>query len=260
MVNVLWFMSLIISLTCVLLATLLQQWARRYLRVIGARYSLHKQARIRAFFAEGLGSRYFPWVVEALPRLLHASVFLFFAGLPIFLFGTNQKVFIAALSCVGASGLSYVLVTFMPLVFHDSPYHTPLSTLLWALHVGIQCFSLELFKLVIKFAVKFEVKLPTRRPWPTVNTVHVLSTLARAQLERLRGGLVEEMKSYAHRSSWEIDARALSWVFDFVDDEHELEQILASIPGFYKSSLVRILKISFRQPRPRKGYQTPFYK
>ncbi len=127
----------------------------------------------------------------------------------------------------------------MPLVFYDSPYHTPLSTLFWVLHVGIRCFFLELFKLVIKFAVKFEVKFPTRRPWPTVNTVHVLSALARAQLERLRGGLVKEMKSYAHRSSWEIDARALSWAFDFVDDEHELEQILASIPGFYKSSLVK---------------------
>ncbi|KAI0005322.1 hypothetical protein BJV74DRAFT_761838, partial [Russula compacta] len=88
-VNVLWFMSLIISLTCALLATMLQQWARRYLRVTGKRYSLHKRARIRTFFAEGADKWYLPWVVEALPGLLHASVFLFFAGLPIFLFGTN---------------------------------------------------------------------------------------------------------------------------------------------------------------------------
>lgn len=40
-------------------------------------------------------------------------------------------------------------------------------------------------------------------------------------------------------SSWQIDARALSWAFDFADEEAELEQILASIPGFYKSSLVK---------------------
>ena len=121
-------MSLIISLTCALLATLLQQWARRYLRVTRTRYSLLKRARVRAFFAEGLERRYFPLVVETLPGLLHASVFLFFAGLPIFVFGTNQTVFAAVLSCVGLSGLSYLLLTFMPLVFHDSPYHTPLST------------------------------------------------------------------------------------------------------------------------------------
>jgi hypothetical protein len=53
-VNALWFMSLVISLTCALLATLLQQWARRYLKITQPRYSPHKRARIRAFFAEGV--------------------------------------------------------------------------------------------------------------------------------------------------------------------------------------------------------------
>jgi len=234
-------MSLIISLTCALLATLLQQWARRYLRVTRTRYSLFKRARVRAFFAEGLERRYFPLVVEALPGLLHASVFLFFAGLPIFLFGTNQTVFTAVLSCVGLSGLAYLLLTFMPLVFHDSPYHTPLSTPFWLLHVGVRCLFLELFKLAVGFAVKFKGKvgLPTCVPWPTKNTVHNLTTLAKTQLKWLRGGLDKEMESYAYGSSWQIDARALSWAFDFADEEVELEQIIASIPGFYKSSLVK---------------------
>ena len=50
-VNALWFLSLVISLTCALLATLLQQWARRYLKVTQSRYNPHKRARIRAFFA-----------------------------------------------------------------------------------------------------------------------------------------------------------------------------------------------------------------
>ena len=232
-------MSLIISLTCALLATLLQQWARRYVRVTRTRYSLLKRARVRAFFAEGLERRYFPLVVEALPGLLHASVFLFFAGLPVFLFGTNQTVFTAVLSCVGLSGLSYLLLTFMPLVFHDSPYHTPLSTLFWLLHVGVRCLFLELFKLAVSFAVKVKVKLPIGHPWPTKNTVHNLSILAGTQLKWLRSGMAKEMESYAYGSSWQIDARALSWAFDFADEEAELEQILASIPGFYKSSLVK---------------------
>ncbi|KAF8257194.1 hypothetical protein EI94DRAFT_1818699 [Lactarius quietus] len=41
-VNALWFLSLVISITCALLATLLQQWARRYLKVTQPRYSPHK--------------------------------------------------------------------------------------------------------------------------------------------------------------------------------------------------------------------------
>jgi hypothetical protein len=53
-VNALWFLSLVISITCALLATLLQQWARRYLKVTQLRYSPHKRARIRAFFGDGV--------------------------------------------------------------------------------------------------------------------------------------------------------------------------------------------------------------
>ncbi|KAH8980245.1 hypothetical protein EDB86DRAFT_3088031 [Lactarius hatsudake] len=100
-VNSLWFLSLVISLTCALLATLLQQWARRYLKVTQSRYSPHKRARIRAFFAEGVDKFLLPWVVEALPALLHISLFLFFAGLIVFLCNVNITAFKLVLSWVG---------------------------------------------------------------------------------------------------------------------------------------------------------------
>ncbi|KAI0301528.1 hypothetical protein B0F90DRAFT_1667885 [Multifurca ochricompacta] len=76
-VNSLWFLSLAISLTCALLATLLQQWARRYIKITQPRYSPHKRARIRAFFAGGVDKLHLPWAVEALPALLHLSLFCF---------------------------------------------------------------------------------------------------------------------------------------------------------------------------------------
>ena len=77
-VNSLWFLSLVISLTCALLATLLQQWARHYIEITQPRYSPDKRARIRAFFSEGVERLHLPWAVEALPGLLHLSLFLFF--------------------------------------------------------------------------------------------------------------------------------------------------------------------------------------
>ncbi|KAH9980939.1 hypothetical protein BGW80DRAFT_1162822, partial [Lactifluus volemus] len=81
-VNSLWFLSLVISLTCALLATLLQQWARRYLTVTQPpRFSPHKRARIRSFFANGVEKFHLPLAVETLPTLLHVSLFLFFSGL-----------------------------------------------------------------------------------------------------------------------------------------------------------------------------------
>jgi hypothetical protein len=79
-VNSLWFLSLVISLTCALLATFLQPWARRYMKVTQSRYGLHKRARIRTFFAEGVDSLRLPWAVEALAALLHLSLSLLLSG------------------------------------------------------------------------------------------------------------------------------------------------------------------------------------
>ena len=47
--------------------------------------SPHKRARIRAFFANRVDKLHLPWVIEALPTLLHLSLSLFLAGLLIFL-------------------------------------------------------------------------------------------------------------------------------------------------------------------------------
>ena len=82
------------SFSCALWATLLQRWARRYLhQAQPARCSPDKRARMRAFFAEGVEKMHIPWAVEGLPTLLHLSLFLFFAGLAIFLFNINREVF-----------------------------------------------------------------------------------------------------------------------------------------------------------------------
>ncbi|KAI0247164.1 hypothetical protein BJV78DRAFT_1133763, partial [Lactifluus subvellereus] len=81
-VNSLWFLSLVIGLTCAMLATLLQQWARRYLRITQpSRYTPQRRARIRAFYADGVDKFRLSWAVEALPSMIHLSLFLFFFGL-----------------------------------------------------------------------------------------------------------------------------------------------------------------------------------
>ncbi|KAN0131605.1 hypothetical protein V8E53_010447 [Lactarius tabidus] len=126
-VNSLWFLSLVISLSCALLATLLQQWARRYLRVTQPRCGPEKRARIRAFFSEGVEKSLLLWAVETLPALLHISLFLFFAGLVVFLFNIELTMFSLVLSWVSICAALYGCITVMPIFFHDSPYNTPLS-------------------------------------------------------------------------------------------------------------------------------------
>src|SRR5712672_2768771 len=126
-VNGLWLMSLCIGLTCALLATLLQQWARRYLRGAYPQLSPHKRARIRAFYSEGVEKLHVPWAVELLPALLHTSLFLFFAGLGVFLFSIHRTLFNIIMSWIGLCGFVYVYLTFLPIFYKDSPYSSPLS-------------------------------------------------------------------------------------------------------------------------------------
>ncbi|KAI0267734.1 hypothetical protein BC834DRAFT_821932, partial [Gloeopeniophorella convolvens] len=132
-VNALWFLSLVASLTCALLATLLQQWARRYLHRTQRRYAPHARARIRAFFAEGADRYHIATVVELLPALLHVAVFLFFAGLVVFVFDIHRGIAAGILALVVGCGLAYAVLTVFPVIFHDGPFQTPLSTAAWYL-------------------------------------------------------------------------------------------------------------------------------
>ena len=137
-VNSLWFLSLVISLTCALLATSQHQWSRRYIRVTQlARCSPEKRARMRAFFAEGVDKMHIPWAVEGSPMLLHLSVFLFFGGLVIFLFNINHDVFSSVTWWIGLFSIVYGLITVMPIIRYDSPYYGPLSRSAWFFYASM---------------------------------------------------------------------------------------------------------------------------
>ena len=225
-VNSLWFLSLVISLTCALLATLLQQWARRYMKVIQTRYSPHKRARIRAFFAEGVEKLHLPWAVEALPGLLHLSLFLFFAGLAVFLFNINHTVFNVTISWVGFCTCMYMCITLMPMFWHDSPYYAPLSSSAWYLYTGI---LFTLFRILRRVADRCKLRYSIRRRARKLRWTYWKRTLR---------GMEKEFEETALKAPSEIDGRALMWTYESLDEDHELEQFFAGIPGFCSSNVV----------------------
>jgi hypothetical protein len=94
---------------------------------------------MRAFFVNGVGTMHVPWpgAVEVLPTLQHLSLFLVFGGLAIFLFNVNvdHEVFSYVVWWIGL--ILHGLITPLSIVRHDSPYHSPHSTLAWFLHINI---------------------------------------------------------------------------------------------------------------------------
>jgi Family of unknown function (DUF6535) len=100
-VNALWLISLVLSLTCALIATLLQQWARRYVETPKYSNVLRHRARVRSLLLVGTKSYKIPLIVQMLPTLLHLSVYLFLAGLVIAFHTINETVAIAVDVAVG---------------------------------------------------------------------------------------------------------------------------------------------------------------
>jgi hypothetical protein len=226
-VNALWFLSLVISLTCALLATLLQQWARRYLKITHSRYSPHKRARIRAFFSEGVEKFLLPRAVESLPTLLHISLFLFFAGLVVFLFNVNLTIFKLVLSWAGLCTALYGCITCMPIIRHDSPYYTPLSLPAWHIVTGL-LFSL--YRLLRWFNWSIRVRH---------GAFHRFRDLEESCRRSLVQGIQKTAEETALNSPPEIDTRAFMWTFDCLDEDHELEHFFSGLPGFRKSNVVQ---------------------
>ncbi|KAI0298633.1 hypothetical protein B0F90DRAFT_1632250, partial [Multifurca ochricompacta] len=132
-VNIMWLLSLSISITCALLATLIQQWVRRYMALSYHHDMPHERARVRTYLFTGMEQFRMKHAVEAIPILLHVSVFLFFTGLVDFFLLFNKTVAWVFIGWVGLFVSIYTAMTVIPNVFFNCPYRTPFSGLFWRL-------------------------------------------------------------------------------------------------------------------------------
>ncbi|KAI0316336.1 hypothetical protein OF83DRAFT_1264880, partial [Amylostereum chailletii] len=116
-VNVFWFFSLILSLTCALGATLVQQWTRYYSQAVFDDHDTppRERGRLRALLSSGVECFRLPTITNALPLLLHTSVFLFFSGIVEFLWPINRAVAILSLVIIGLVVSTYAMLTLLPL-------------------------------------------------------------------------------------------------------------------------------------------------
>jgi hypothetical protein len=232
-VNSLWFLSLVMSLSCALWATSLHQWARRYIRLTQpARCSPEKRARIRAFFANGVDEMHVPWAVEGLPTLLHLSLFLFFGGLVIFLFNVDQEVFTCVVSWIGLFSIVYGLITLLPSIRQDSTYNTPLSIPAWFLYASIGYVTYRGLEFITGSYGNYDAWYRYRH-------------LGDRYRGWVSGGLEKKAEETTEEQSSEIDIRILGWTISALGDDNSLEKFFEAIPGFFNSKLVKHLERDF---------------
>lgn len=236
-VNSLWFLSMAISLTCALLATMLHQCASRYMRITQpVSCSPHKRARIRAFFADGADQLNLHWAVGALPILLHLSHLSFFAGLLVFLFNVNQTAFTTIVGWATISGGIYASITLMPIFRYDSPYYAPLSSTAWFLYTAILYVIFKVLCLI-----------PRRRGTPDS---------LRDKKDRYREwalcGVEKAAEDTASERSSKVDGDVLDWTAGALNEDDALERFFEALPGFCDSKEVgtrihSLLRMKIRQ-------------
>jgi uncharacterized protein DUF6535 len=223
-VNILWFLSLTLSVTCALTATLVQQWARNYLLTTQIPSSPQRQARVRTYLFHGVLRFRLGTVVTAVPFLLHASVFLFFAGLIDFLFQINHVLAWILLSCVFAGGKVYVILTILPLCCPDCPYMTPMSGSLWYLVQAVQFAFLSTFRRMSEVVV------------PKWTSKHIdLKEYVGKCKERLFGGFQHGLEQSVMDTASDLDAFSMRWTLKSLREPSELESFIVGIPGFLGS-------------------------
>ncbi|KAJ6494434.1 hypothetical protein C8R45DRAFT_1135257, partial [Mycena sanguinolenta] len=201
--NIFWFISLGLSLTCALVATLLQQWARDFLHRADMRSSPMIRAHIFSFLYYGLKQfNMHIWLTRNLsiiPLLLHASLVLFFAGLVAFLIPVNIGIAAVAAAMLGIVVCVYSALSLAPLWHLDSPYRTPLTNGCWFLWHRIRSHW---------------------RPRGQEDD-RVMQTMAEAIEQRA-------MEMSPARNA--RDRRALIWTLNSLADENELEPFVEAIP------------------------------
>ncbi|KAJ6481527.1 hypothetical protein C8R47DRAFT_982322, partial [Mycena vitilis] len=125
--NGLWFVSLGLSLTRALLATLVEQWAREFFEI---RPSPVRRARVFSFLYYGISRFGIHALVDIIPLLLHLGLVLFFAGLVAFLLPINSVMAGIVSGVLVVFAALYIVITILPVVSLDCPYRTPLLDIL----------------------------------------------------------------------------------------------------------------------------------
>lgn len=122
-VNILWFASLVISLSTASFAILVKQWLRAYMAFTST--SPQGQMRIRHFRRSGLDTWRVLGIASMLPLFIQISLALFFVGLCFFTVDIHPAIGNTTIPLVGAWAFLLIASTLSPIFSSRCPFKTP---------------------------------------------------------------------------------------------------------------------------------------
>ncbi|KAF8261542.1 hypothetical protein EI94DRAFT_1606282 [Lactarius quietus] len=151
--NATWFASIVISIGCAVLVTLIQQSARRYLAPTLGGGTPYEHGRLRRIHFIGLRRFYVPVdrVYQSLGTSMHLSLLFYCVGLVAFIFRIDRELVSesSALGYISCCFLVYAITMVSPFFFFDCPYGTPFTVLTWRFY---HFFTFGIFSIFLGIA------------------------------------------------------------------------------------------------------------
>ncbi|PSR74777.1 hypothetical protein PHLCEN_2v9574 [Hermanssonia centrifuga] len=161
-INILWFLSLLFSLSSALFGILAKQWIREYLQWNQTTASPRENILLRQLRSEAWVKWKVPAGIAAIPALLEVAVVLFLLGLIVFLWTLD---FVVALVINIAAGVILIIafvVTTLPAFFQHCPYKSPTG---WACVFIYDIVTRSIYRIRRRFESRFFDELPYFPSW-----------------------------------------------------------------------------------------------
>ena len=189
-VNVLYFVSLILSLSVSSVCILAKQWIREFQKDLAV--SSKDAVRVRQARFDALKAWKVPQIIASLPVLLLAALMLFFAGLLVQLWNVSDHTTAIAASVFVASTALVVFVTTVIPAYRGmqpgrssfTPFRSPQSWTFFVIHRRIQQWCDDLFNVwnrrppLLSSWAEFDMHFLAMETTPWVN--HKISSVHRA--------------------------------------------------------------------------------
>jgi len=172
--------------------------------------------------------------IGLIPLPLHISVFLFFAGLIIFLFTISRAIAIVLTVAVGVIGALYLALTILPSTDDVCPYFTPMSDLWWYLQHTISSAAVSGCHWIVNLNQICNRSVPDlgARPGRLSNLSESLKDIIERNRLHLKVGLRGNIFRHAKTAPVDVDLSTLTWLLQrpIMGEKGKLQTFINSIP------------------------------
>ncbi|QRV95379.1 transmembrane protein [Ceratobasidium sp. AG-Ba] len=216
-VNILWLLSLSLSVAVSLIAMLAKGWCYRFM--IGRSGAIYEQARKRQMKWDGIERWRMREVLDHLPGVMHSALALFAIGLCIYLWNINIRVAIPVTAVTAMAGFVYLFTAVLPYLDHFCPYNTPASTLV-TLILEYVVFVASWLILIVPDLLGQEDWVQSQVNW----LIPFLPDFIRREYTDEEGETI-----YAHMDV--VTSRMLAWILVNSEDPRSVDISLQALAG-----------------------------